>query len=289
MARVKSRSLRGSVMQNTASRGKPAPRGFFYKLRLGLLVLSACLVAATLLLLGHFGWYGRQIKHLQLATLHLTQDAHFAIKDILVEGREHTGKDELFAALGVQQGAPSLAFDPAAALTRVQQLPWVAGAVIERRLPDTIYVRLTERTPLARWQHDNKTVVIDREGKELINARLEDFDSLPLVAGDDAPAQTEALLTTLKGYPAVVQAMKAAVRVGERRWNLHLQPNTVARLPEDDIIPALKRLNSLICEKKILERNVNSIDLRFPDRFILEPAQAATPPPAECKPEEHRP
>ena len=204
--------------------------------------------------------------------LHLTQKADFTVRDIVVDGRRYTDRGELFAALGVGPGAAILAFDPAAALARVRQLPWVASAVVERQLPDMIVVRLVERVPMARWQHDNKTVVIDSEGKELPHAKPEGFLQLPLVVGPDAPEHTQELLDMLKAYPTLASLVRAATRVGARRWDLYVQPKLLVRLPEENTDAALAKLVGLIQNDKLLERNLVAVDLRLADRMILEPA-----------------
>jgi cell division protein FtsQ len=77
--------------------------------------------------------------------------------------------------------------------------------------------------------------------------------------------------------------MTAAVRVGERRWDVHLEPDVIARLPEKDIDDALKRLSDLITDKKILERNVAAIDLRLPDRLVIEPVGGVNKSPGDEK------
>ncbi|MDD5585430.1 MAG: FtsQ-type POTRA domain-containing protein [Alphaproteobacteria bacterium] len=281
--------LRGSVRQNTLLRQRPPQRGFFYKARLALITGLAGLLFVAGLWFWLSGGPARLMRQFSQTAIHASQKAQFAIGDILVEGRHHTEKEELLAALGVNLGDPVFAFDPVEALAKIRELPWVNDAVVERRLPDTIYVSLKEREPLARWQHNNKTVVIDREGKELPDASLEAFAGLPLVVGSDAPSQTEALLTALKDFPAVSKLMKAAVRVGERRWNLYLQATpqreVIVRFPEDGLAAELKRLDKLIREEKILERNAESLDLRFSGRLILDPAKAAAP----GQPEESRP
>ncbi len=275
MARIKTRTLRGSVMQNNPRRVEDESHWFGFGLRLGLLAGSACLLLLLSAWLWHIGWPQRQADRLIDGALQMTQRAHFSVRDVVVEGRRHTDKKELFAALGVGANAPILGFDPAAAHEKVLELPWVANAVIERRLPDTVYVRLTERQPLARWQHDNKVSVIDREGHELPAAKPEQFAQLPLVVGHDAPAQAEDLLTTLKNFPEIERIMKAAVRVSERRWNLYLQPKLLVRLPEDNMSSALAHLVRLIHEQKILERDLAAVDLRLPDRLVFEPNGAA--------------
>ena len=274
MRRPRSHRLRGSVTQNTV-RVRPRESSWMAVLfRLGALLGVVLILILTGIWLWHIGWPQREAGRIADAGVRLTQKAQFAVKDIEVEGRQQTSRDAIFTALGISAGAPILAFDPAAAQGRIVKLPWVASATVERILPDKILVHLVERMPLARWQHENRTVVIDAEGKELPDARPEQFPNLPLVVGAGAPAETQKLLSALNDYPAVQKMTVAAVRVSERRWDLHLAPNIVVRLPEQDIDTALGRLAQLIGNDKILERNVIAIDLRLPDRLILEPADA---------------
>ncbi len=252
MRRLKRQPLRGSVTQNTARmRMRPqemTPFGFM--MRLGTLLGSVILVLGLAGWLWHIGWPQRQAEHLAQASLHMTQKAHFAVKDVIVEGRQQTGKEALSSALGVAEDAPILSFDPAAAQARVAKLPWVASVVIERLLPDTIFVKLTERQPMARWQHEGHLAVIDTQGKELPEANPAQFGELALIVGSDAPPEAKALLDAVADYPAVSSKMTAAVRVGGRRWDLHLEPNVTVRLPETGMPSALKLLSGLITEKK---------------------------------------
>jgi cell division protein FtsQ len=267
--------LRGSVRQNTIRMRSAENTGLGFLLRLGALVGSVFLILAMTGWLWHIGWPQRQAEHLVDASLRATQKAQFSIKDIIVEGRQQTSKDVLSLAIGTIAGAPILGFDPEAAQARIATLPWIASAIVERRLPDIILIRLTERVPLARWQHEGKTVVIDTIGGALPEAKLEQFAQLPLLVGADVPGQAHAFLDTMQNYPEVMDAMTAAVRVGERRWDLHLRPKVVAKLPENNIDFALKRLSSLITDQKILEHDIIGIDLRIPDRFVIESGTAS--------------
>ncbi|NTU76299.1 MAG: FtsQ-type POTRA domain-containing protein [Alphaproteobacteria bacterium] len=182
---MKRQNLRGSVTQNTTSqRGRARPEeSRFHGLKVGLVAGGLCFLIIAAALLWHNRWPHRQARRLAESALATTQKARFAVRDVIVEGRLHTEKDELFAALGTEANAPILAFDPDEAREKISQLPWVAAVTIERRLPDTILVRLTERQPLARWQHNNKTVVIDATGAVLATAKPELFATLPLVVG----------------------------------------------------------------------------------------------------------
>ena len=281
MPRLKRRRLRGSVTQNSFATRQAAHRDHASWLqpvmRLGLLMVAGCLVIGLVAWLFRTGWPERQMAALGQTAVNLTRGAGLAVRDVLVEGREQTRQDDVLAALQVKTGAPLLAFDPEAAQQRMLQLPWVAAAIIERRLPDTIYVRMTERVPLARWQRDGKIVLIDASGRELPGADLSQFAKLPLVVGTDAHRHAAEFLTLLQRHPLTALAMQAAVRVSERRWDLYLQPKVIVRLPEKNLSAALERLAGLIHDQHLLERSIAAVDLRMlPDRIIIEEATAAT-------------
>ncbi len=280
MPRVaKKKPLRGSVRQNTLLDREEEGRPFFgFGAKLALMVL--CAIAAILFVAWswHNEWPQRKAASALRSVIRLTQKTGFAVSDVLVDGRHFTDKTDLLNALDVSSGSPIFLFNPQEAHEKVMTLPWTESASVLRSLPNKIVVRLTERRPMARWQHADKTVVIDRDGKELTAAKPENFPSLPLVVGNAAPEQTKYLLDLLREYPVVAQLLKAAVRVGERRWNFYIQPNLLIRLPERNEPAALTKLTQLIQEQKVTDRNIVAIDLRLPDRMIIEPgAQPSAP------------
>jgi len=124
------------------------------------------------------------------------------VTDVKVEGRETTDRETILAALGAGPGTPILAMSPRRAKEQLKALPWVRSAVVERRLPDTLYVRLVERKPLALWQHGGKLELIDREGGVIPVTRLDRFAKLPLVVGEGAARHAADLLDMLTRSPS---------------------------------------------------------------------------------------
>ncbi len=203
------------------------------------------------------------------ATVQFSGRLGLRIDDVLVEGRDRADSQNILDALRVDRDMPTLAFDAFAARNRLQELEWIESATVSRRLPGTIYVRVSEYRPIAVWQHDGRFALIDQAG-DLIPARTADLiDTLPLVVGEGAPRHTAELLDTLSAFPDVARRMKAAVRVSERRWDLHLDQNIEVRLPEDSLASALGRLSDLNSKQALFERDVKAVDLRLPDRLIL--------------------
>jgi cell division protein FtsQ len=224
--------------------------------------------------------FGQSLLH---SASHRLLDATAAlglrVADIRVEGRRTTDRETIFDALGARLGTPILAIDPVRAKEKLERLPWVRSALIERRLPDTLYVRLVEREPLALWQHDGKIELIDRTGAVIPVTRLDRFANLQLVVGADAASHAAQLLKMLASEPDLAARVTAAVRVGGRRWNLRIDKAIDVLLPADDPAAAWDDLARLQRSSAILQRDVQAIDLRLPDRLVVrvapEPAKEA--------------
>jgi cell division protein FtsQ len=193
----------------------------------------------------------------------------FTVSDITVEGRETTDRETILAALAARPGTPILAVNPRRAKEQLEALPWVHTAVIERRLPGTLYVRLAERKPLALWQHGGKIELIDRAGAVIPVTPLDRFAKLPMVVGEGAAAHASELIDMLASEPDLAVRVTAAIRVGNRRWNLRIDNAIDVLLPANDAAGAWAQLARLERSSALLQRDVQAIDIRLPDRLVL--------------------
>ena len=191
------------------------------------------------------------------------------VSNIEVEGRETTDVATVMAALSAVRGTPILSVSPHRAKQQLEALPWVRSATIERRLPGTLFVRLVERRPLAVWQHGGIQQLIDQEGAVIPVDDLSRFARLPIVVGDDAAANAAALLGMLASEPELATRVTAAIRVGGRRWNLRIDDIIDVLLPEESAETAWSRLAELERANALLKRDVQTVDLRLPDRLVL--------------------
>ena len=209
---------------------------------------------------------------LKAAADKLVQDTELlgmTVSDIRVEGRETTDRETILAALGAGPGTPILAVDPTRAKDQLEALPWVRSAVIERHLPGTLYVRLVERKPLALWQHGGKIELIDHGGEVIPVVRLDQFAKLLMVVGEGAARHAAELLRMLASEPELAARVTAAIRVGDRRWNLRIDNAIDVLLPAHEEANAWSQLARLERSSAILKRDLQTIDLRLPDRLVL--------------------
>ncbi len=251
------------------------PRWFKPALRFGAGALALALIAGSATWLWTSGRLAAELDHARAALIEASAAAGFAVAEVYVAGRGETSRAAVLEALRVELGTPMAGFDPQAARDRLLALGWVREATVERRFPDTVIVRLQERTPLALWQRRGRLVVIDREGAVIDGAAPERFARLPVIVGDDAPEHAARLLAVVATEPDLGKRVQAAVRVGGRRWNLRLDNDIDIELPEQGVAEAWRRLATFEREHRLLARDIAAIDLRLPDRVVVRPARAA--------------
>lgn len=197
-----------------------------------------------------------------------------ALENVDVVGRQRQSAASILAALGVRRGMPMLEIDLAAAQARLQALPWIRGADVERQLPDTLFIRLTEREPFAFWQRNGTLSLIDRDGTVIPTDDLAQYGPRIVLVGDNAPAQAAALIDMLATEPTLARRVNAAVLYGSGRWTLRFDTGVQVALPETAAPAAWHRLAGFEAQEQVLERNIATIDLRLPDRMVVRLAPA---------------
>lgn len=199
----------------------------------------------------------------------VTADAGFSIKNILVDGRANSDAEEILALLGVDEGDSIFAVDPVQAQGRIEGISWIKVAHVERRLPDTIYIKILEREPLALWQDKGTLKVIDAEGVVLTDQDVGRFSGLFMVRGENAPRYAQEVIQILRTQPIIWERVDNAHWVDDRRWNLNLKDGKIIKLPENDVGLSLSRLVEKQASEGILDKAVRTIDVQ-PDRFIVQ-------------------
>ena len=249
------------------------------RIRAGLAALVSCLLlGAAGLYLWHGGHLKAAIEASAAAVDQAALDAGLGIARIEIRGLRHADGAAVQRALDAKMRTPIYAFDPEAARRHLLELGWVEWAMVARRLPDTIDVEIRERQPFALWQHNKRLHLIDRSGAVITRERLGRFSALPLVVGRGADDRATEIIDLLSARAAIAERVAAAMLVGERRWNLRFDNGVEARLPEQGTSSALERLASLQARHAILDRKLRAIDLRMPDRLIvqlLEPVRSS--------------
>jgi len=200
----------------------------------------------------------------------LANSAGFRITTVAINGRKQLTQDEVLAAGGVNGRSSLLFLDAAAVRDKLKANPWIADATVLKLYPGQLQIDIVERSAFALWQQDGRLSVIADDGAVLEPYLSRRFLSLPLVVGKGAETHAKDFLALLARYPQVSAVTKAAIFVGERRWNLRLKDGLDIRLPENDVGNALANLSRLDKDERLFSRDIVAVDMRLPDRLTVQ-------------------
>ena len=243
--------------------------------RTGVALTVLILLGSTTLGIVKGGHVGEVTTALSDARNALANSAGFRITAVAINGRKQLTQDEVLATGGVNGRSSLLFLDAATVRDKLKANPWIADATVQKFYPGQLQIDITERTAFALWQQDGRLSVIADDGAVLEPYVSRRFTGLPLVVGRGAETRARDFLAMVDRYPRVRSVMKAAVLVGERRWNLRLKDGLDVRLPENDVGNALAALTRLEKDERLFSRDIVAIDLRLPDRLTVRLSEDA--------------
>src|SRR5205085_814965 len=242
----------------------------------------AGVVATILILLGSAGLGVVKGGHLEEFTAALSDtrnaianSAGFRITSVAINGRKQLSQDEVLAIGGVNGRSSLLFLDAATVRDKLKGNPWISDATILKLYPGRLQIDIVERSAYALWQQDGRLSVIADDGAVLEPYMSRRFVALPLVVGKGAETRARDFLALLDRYPQVRSLTRAAIFVGERRWNLRLKDGLDIRLPENDVGNALATLSKLDKEERLFSRDIVAVDMRLPDRLTVQLSEDA--------------
>jgi len=215
-------------------------------------------------------------------------DPRFAFEGASVSGEAHTPLADIAFADGFEKGMNVWLLDTGAAAKRIEALPWIDTAIVNRAWPNRVSVRVTERQAVVRVRLpavsaeepmpaealiDASGRVLDISGVGQGDPREEQAAALPLIRLDPAPA---GLVPGAQmpgddyqlAYDALVQLRALGLRVSE----VDLKPATGITVTSDDGLRAILGTEDDLAKKVTLFKaivpkiaapeNVVYVDLR---------------------------
>ena len=132
-----------------------------------------------------------------------------AARTLSVRGERHLTEGQILRIARLGEGTNLIHADLAGAETRLERNPWVAIATVERDLPHTLRISVTERTPLAVTARPNGALAFVATDGTMMGSAAEGSPLPAIVATDgELPAPAEVLRTGA----AVVDAMPVALQ-----------------------------------------------------------------------------
>lgn len=194
-----------------------------------------------------------------------------AATDIELSGLHLHDPHEVLTKMGVRPGGPLIGFDAKKAKNELQQLDWIDSATVVRRFPNQLQITIVEREPFVVWQHKGALYVVDQKGNTMKGAVARGNMMLHVV-GEGANIAALELVNQMEATPALMLEVKAAVRVGDRRWDLYMKNGVVLALPESDLESALSAAEVAFFSAVVQQNVVSKIDYRVAGEVVYSAA-----------------
>jgi cell division protein FtsQ len=192
--------------------------------------------------------------------------------DIELAGLAHHDPQEVLGYIGVKPGAPLIGFDAKKARTKLQELDWVETATVIRTFPNKLQITISEREPFVVWQHDGQLQVVDQNGKPMSGTSVSTGNLLLHVVGPGANTEAANLVNQMEATPGLFQDVKAAVRVGDRRWDLFMNTGLIISLPENNTVAALKLAETAFLSSDVKSLPLSKLDYRIAGEVAFQAA-----------------
>ena len=245
------------------------------------LSMAARVLAVALVLIGAV-WTVRRSQ----------SDARFAVRQIEITGAVHTPRAAIDAITRPYAGANLFQIDIERLQRDLRALGWVSRIEAEKKLPDTLRIRILERTAVALAQDGGRLHYLDENGVPF--AELS-----PAVGDDDLPLITGARGTELARCVALLRDLRARdpqvfSRLSEVR---SVAPDGFALFDRElgafvyanasDLSSKWRDFYAIAQAEKLHRGQIAYADLRFKDRIVIKPLEcdgcaalkAVAPPP----------
>jgi cell division protein FtsQ len=209
------------------------------------------------------------------------------VRGVTVGGVQKTSPEQVIAAGGIGTADNLLLVSPNDVAERVERLPWVLRASVDRKLPGTVVVRVVERSPSVVLALGNRRWTIDAEGRVLTEG--EAGDDLPVVAGvavdhvtPGANLRNEALLSALKAFESLPSALRSEVAAvfapTVERITFSLKDGIQVRYGAAEELGSKNEVLAILLKRLRHEgRTSVYLDVRVPSNPAVGPASASVP------------
>jgi len=226
-----------------------------------LVILRSVLLVGVLVLGGVWIWR------------HTRSGERFAVRKIEFAGAKHTPQAALDEATQRYIGLNLFQID----IDRVQRdlsgLGWVRRIDIEKQVPDTLRIKITERTPVALVNDDGRLLYVDAEGVAFaeLSPRVGN-DDLPLIAdaqGAELVRSVRLLQQLRAGDPDIYARISEVWPIPPRGFALFdRQLGAVVYANAEDISAKYRNLYAVLRAEN--HPKIEYADLRFADRVIVK-------------------
>lgn len=244
--------------------------------------------------LGHIAVVGTVVTIAAWLYLRAQSDTRFALKSIEVAGAVQTPHAAIDNVTKTYTSTNLFRLDISRLQTDLGRLPWVSRVEIEKKLPDTLRIRIVERTPVALLHAGSLLRYVDEHGVAFANLTPSVGDrDLPIIrdaTGAELVRAVDLLRTLRASDPQVFSRISEVRPVAPRGFAFFdRELGALVFANGEDLSAKWRDLYAITGAEQLGPHSIEYADLRFGDRIVIKPvhaitttaAPAATPTPAQ--------
>lgn len=207
---------------------------------------------------------------------HTQSNERFAVRTIEIDGAKHTPRAALDKATQRYVGLNLFQID----IDRVQRdlagLGWVRRIDIEKKVPDTLRIKITERKAVALARNGERLMYVDDEGTPFaeLSPAVGD-DDLPLIAdaqGAELMRSVQFLNTLRQRDRELFSRISEVWPIPPRGFALYdRELRAVVYANAEDVSAKYRNLHAVLRAES--NPKIEYADLRFADRVIVKPLE----------------
>ncbi len=145
------------------------------------------------------------------------------VKKVEVKGAKHTTVASILSATGIEtKGHPMIAVDRFVLAGKIERLPWVDTAVVDRKWPNTLRIRITERVPIGAIGAPGGIALLDGTGRVLGVVENQPKGTVAVISDDKVGKPGTVVGGGLRGSLLVLHSLSKAL--AEKAESIHRLP-----------------------------------------------------------------
>jgi len=214
---------------------------------------------------------------------HVQSGHQFAVKTIVVDGAVHTPRSAIDAVTRQYVGMNLFKLDIGRVRRDLGALPWISHVDVEAHVPDTLRIRVAERSPVALVDNGGTIGYVDEQGVAFaaLSPAVGDAD-LPLIRVSpplaDARGDISRCVRLLRDLrindPQLYARISEVTPIAPTGFAMFdREIGAVVYADANDISARWRDLRAIVAAENLGRGAIEYADLRFADRVIVKPVK----------------
>tara|TARA_Y100001970_G_scaffold96327_1_gene121352 strand:- start:1164 stop:1940 length:777 start_codon:yes stop_codon:yes gene_type:complete len=195
---------------------------------------------------------------------------NYNLQKIEVAGLTNLNKDEILIFFNKFKNDSIFLVPVKEIANEIKKNKWIKEVNIRNDYKNTLKVNIKEEAPIGIYENNNQKILFSNNLVVLeILGKNHSYKNLIIFYGENSIINSKYLISKID--QDIKQMIQSAIFIENRRWNIRLKNKITLKLPEKNLIEAIKnykKIYSNLSNKDL--KDIETIDLRIPNQAIIK-------------------